>query len=47
MDDSTLVPADDWETQARGTNDDEYQIYLTNAQALGWPIKTYDEWLNS
>lgn len=31
----------------RGTNDDEYQIYVESAKALGWKIKTYDEWLNS
>ncbi|CAB3754377.1 hypothetical protein [Paraburkholderia humisilvae] len=31
----------------RGTNDDEYQIYVESARALGWDIKTYDAWLNS
>lgn len=31
----------------RGMNDDEYQIYAESAKALGWKIKTYDEWLNS
>ncbi|GLZ73637.1 MULTISPECIES: hypothetical protein [Burkholderia] len=31
----------------RGTNDDEYQIYVESAKALGWKIKTRDEWLNS
>lgn len=24
-----------------------YEIYVTNAKALGWPVKTFDEWLNS
>jgi len=44
-----------WQTQARGTNDDEYQIYLACADDgqggddtnNGLPLKTYDEWLNS
>lgn len=37
----------DWQTKARGTNDQEYQIYVANAEALGWRVKSYDEWLNS
>ena len=36
-----------WQTQARGTNDQEYQIYLAAAESLGWNIKTYEEWLSS
>ena len=43
-----------WQTQARGTNDDEYQIYLAccddgkgNDFRTGEPLKTYDEWLES
>ena len=43
-----------WQTQARGTNDAEYQIYLDLADdGMGMdittdkPLKTYDEWLNS
>ena len=31
----------------RGTNDDEYQIYVACAESLGWPVKSYDEWLAS
>lgn len=46
-DDNTLLPRDDWQTQARGTLQDEYEIYVANAESLGWPIKTFDEWLNS
>ncbi len=23
-----------------------YEIYVTNAEALGWTIKSFDEWLN-
>ena len=25
----------------------EYEIYVQCATDLGWPIKTFDEWLNS
>lgn len=38
---------ENWQTKARGDNDSEYQIYVANAEALGWPVKSYDEWLNS
>ena len=38
---------DTWQTQAHGSDDAEYQIYVTNAEALGWTVKSYDEWLNS
>ena len=40
-----------WQTQARGTNDQEYAIYLSAADKKtglwldGKPVKTYDEWL--
>jgi hypothetical protein len=44
----------DWQTQARGSNDSEYQIYLScaddgkgNSIITGKPLKTYEEWLNS
>lgn len=43
-----------WQTQARGTNDNEYQIYLSCADdgkgidsTTGLPLKTYEEWLGS
>jgi len=26
---------------------DEYVIYETNASALGWRVKSFNEWLNS
>ena len=50
-----LIPKEDWQTQARGTNDQEYQIYLACADdgkggditRGGAPLKTYEEWLNS
>lgn len=44
-----------WQTKARGTNDQEYQIYLACADdgkggditRNGAPLKTYEEWINS
>ena len=49
-----MVPAANWQTQARGSNDAEYQIYLDCADngkgidfTTGKPLKTYDQWLNS
>lgn len=47
QDNNALLPAATWQTQCRGDNDSEYQIYLAAAESLGWTIKTYDEWLNS
>ena len=44
----------DWQTQARGSNDSEYQIYLDCADdgkgidiTTGKPLKTFDEWIAS
>lgn len=42
----------DWQTQARGSNSQEYEIYLSAVDAKGlWldgsPAKTYEEWLAS
>lgn len=34
-------------TKLRGTHEQEYEIYVTNAEVLGWIVKTYDQWLNS
>ena len=42
-----LETKENYQTQSRGSNDDEYQIYVICAQSLGWKFKTYDEWLNS
>jgi hypothetical protein len=36
-----------YQTQLRGDNDSEYQIYVANAEALGWTVKSYYEWMNS
>jgi hypothetical protein len=44
----------DWQTRQRGTDDQEYQIYLACADngrgidfTTNMPLKTYDEWLKS
>jgi len=44
---------EDWQTKARGTNEDEYDIYRAcaddgkgNDLTTGKPLKTYEEWLN-
>lgn len=29
------------------TLEERYAIYVEQAEALGWPIKSFDEWLNS
>lgn len=42
-----LIPSDNWQTKQRGSNDQEYEIYQSAAESLGWPVKTYDEWLAS
>ena len=36
-----------FQTKTRGTNKDEYQIYVECAKSLGWEIKTYEEWMKS
>ena len=49
-----LQQNDFWQTKARGTNSDEYEIYLAcaddgkgNDSITGQPLKSYEEWLNS
>ena len=52
-DNPNLIPAANWQTQARGSNDQEYQIYLAFADdgkggditRGGSPLLTYDEWM--
>jgi len=44
--------SDEWQTQANGSLDDEYQIYMSSVDdngndIAGQPYKSYDEWLNS
>ena len=45
---------ENYQTQTRGTNENEYQIYLSccddgngNDFRTGQPLKTFEEWLNS
>ena len=49
-----LQQNDFWQTQARGTNSDEYEIYLVCADdgkgndfTTGEPLKSYEEWMDS
>ena len=52
---TNLIPNANWQTQQRGINDQEYQIYLSCANdgkggditRNGQPLKSYEEWLNS
>ncbi|WP_257765139.1 hypothetical protein [Burkholderia glumae] len=46
-DDSRLLPRADWQTRSRGTHSQEYEIYRSNAEDLGWRVKSYEEWLRS
>ena len=43
----SLEVLDTWQTKARGTNEQEYEIYRSCAKDLGWEIKTFEEWLNT
>ena len=43
----TLEYNDEWQTKSRGTNEDEYEIYVACAESLGWEILTFDEWMAS
>lgn len=52
--DERLIPNEAWQTRQRGTNSNEYEIYLTCANdgngidiTTGKPLKTYEEWLKS
>jgi hypothetical protein len=42
-----LLQQETWQTQSRGTNEQEYEIYKAAAESLGWAIKTYEEWIRS
>lgn len=44
---TNLIPNANWQTQQRGSNDAEYQIYVAAAESLGWAVKTYEQWLKS
>ena len=47
-------PESDWQTPVRGTNEDEFEIFLTFADDghggditnHGKPLPTFDEWMN-
>jgi hypothetical protein len=53
--DNDLIENEFWQTQTRGTNAQEYKIYLHCANdgnggditRGGAPLKTFDEWINS
>jgi len=47
MHEGKVVSESTSQTQVRGSNSSEYEIYVANAEDLGWPVKTYEEWLNS
>ena len=38
---------EDANMKSQGLYDREYQIYKAAAELMGWPIKTYGEWLES
>ena len=54
MTNQKLLPRANWQTKARGSNSQEYQIYLACADngkgmdiTTGKPLKTYEEWMKS
>lgn len=50
----TASPISDWQTPIRGTNEDEFEIFLTfavdengnDSTRNGAPMPTFDEWMN-
>ena len=54
MNNQELQYSQGWQTQTRGTNENEYELYLSFADdgtgidfTTGKPMKTFDEWINS
>ena len=54
MTEQQLQAAETWQTQARGTNRAEFEIYTACADdgrgndfTTGEPLKSFDEWLTS
>lgn len=54
MNETELMPSEYWQTRARGSDCNEYEIYLACADdgngndiATGKPLKTFEEWLQS
>lgn len=53
--DEKLIPRETFQTKTRGTNEDEYQIYLACADdgaggditRGGAPLKTFEEWITT
>jgi hypothetical protein len=43
----TMQTNDNHQTQQRGQLADEYEIYKSQAEQMGWPVKSFDDWLNS
>tara|TARA_R110000744_G_scaffold69654_1_gene141246 strand:+ start:426 stop:644 length:219 start_codon:yes stop_codon:yes gene_type:complete len=43
---SAIMSMDGWQTQARGTHDAEYEIYLSQLDDDDFKL-TYDEWLGN
>ena len=44
-DNTRLIPNHNWQTQQRGSNNNEYEIYISFTDDN--PIKSFDDWLNS
>ena len=54
MNETELMPSEDWQTRARGSFEEEYEIYLAcaddgqgNDKLGGGPLMTFEEWLQS
>ncbi|WP_156820945.1 hypothetical protein [Thioalkalivibrio sp. K90mix] len=45
--DPLMRPREGWQTRHRGDQREEYEIYRASAEQLGWPVKSFDEWLGS
>ena len=48
LDDNDLT-VDDWTPDVwpvSGALSDRYDAYVANAEALGWQVKTFEEWLS-
>ena len=44
-DDTKLIPNDNWQTKQRGSNSNEYEIYISFTDDN--PVKSFEEWLNN
>ena len=54
MEENRLEIKTDWQTKSRGSNKDEYEIYLSCANdghgidfTTGKPLKSFEEWMKS